>query len=59
MFVRSTHSASYPGIVTTAGNMAHHFSPFRIPIGPAYRVCRVSPDAARRSVRVFPMTIEK
>ena len=29
--------ADYPGILTTAGNMAVPVSPFGIPVGPAYR----------------------
>src|SRR5262249_29562353 len=38
MFVRGTlQHASYPGIVNTAGNMAYPFSPFGVPVGPAYR----------------------
>jgi len=38
MFVRGTlQHASYPGIVTTAGNLAYPFSPFNVPVGPAYR----------------------
>jgi hypothetical protein len=38
MYVRGTlQHASYPGIITTAGNMAYPFSPFNVPVGPAFR----------------------
>ena len=38
MYVRGAlQHASYPGIITTAGNLAYPFSPFNIPVGPAYR----------------------
>ena len=38
MYVRGTlQHASYPGIIATAGNLAYPFSPFSIPVGPAYR----------------------
>ncbi|HTJ98819.1 MAG TPA: acyclic terpene utilization AtuA family protein [Bordetella sp.] len=38
MFTRGVlQHAHYPGILTTAGNMAYPFSPFGIPVGPAYR----------------------
>ena len=38
MYVRGAlQHASYPGIITTAGNLAYPFSPFNVPVGPAYR----------------------
>ena len=38
MYVRGTlQHISYPGILNTAGNLAYPFSPFNIPVGPAYR----------------------
>ncbi|MBN9885854.1 acyclic terpene utilization AtuA family protein [Salipiger abyssi] len=38
MFTRGTlQHIGYPGIVTTAGNLAYPFSPFNVPVGPAYR----------------------
>jgi Acyclic terpene utilisation family protein AtuA len=38
MYVRGTlQHISYPGIVNTAGNLAYPFSPFNVPVGPAYR----------------------
>lgn len=38
MFTRGVlQHADYPGILTTAGNMAYPFSPFGVPVGPAYR----------------------
>ena len=60
MFVRGTlQHASYPGIVTTAGNMAYPFSPFGVPVGPAYRfaVYHLMPLDDPREC--FPMTIEE
>lgn len=49
MFTRGVmQHADYPGILTTAGNMAYPFSPFGIPVGPAYRfsVYHLMPVAA-------------
>jgi len=38
MYVRGTlQHISYPGIVNTEGNLAYPFSPFNVPVGPAYR----------------------
>lgn len=38
MFTRGVlQHADYPGILTTAGNMAYPFSPFGIPVGPAFK----------------------
>lgn len=38
MFTRGTlQHIGYPGIITTAGNLAYPFSPFNVPVGPAYR----------------------
>jgi hypothetical protein len=38
MYVRGTlQHIGYPGILNTAGNLAYPFSPFNIPVGPAYR----------------------
>jgi hypothetical protein len=38
MFTRGVlQHADYAGILTTAGNMAYPFSPFGIPVGPAYK----------------------
>jgi len=60
MFVRGTlQHASYPGIVTTAGNMAYPFSPFGIPVGPAYRFAVYHLMALKDPCECFPMTIEE
>jgi hypothetical protein len=51
--------ASYPGILTTAGNMAYPFSPFGIPVGPAYRFSVYHLMPLNDPCEVFPMTIEE
>jgi hypothetical protein len=59
MFVRGTlQHASYPGIITTAGNMAYPFSPFGIPVGPAYRFAVYHLMPLKDPCECFPMTIE-
>lgn len=59
MFVRGTlQHASYPGIVTTAGNMAYPFSPFGIPVGPAYRFAVYHLMPLADPCECFPMTLE-
>jgi len=60
MFVRGTlQHASYPGIRNTAGNMAYPFSPFGIPVGPAYRynVYHLMPVA--NPLECFPVRFEE
>jgi hypothetical protein len=60
MFVRGTlQHASYPGIVNTAGNMAYPFSPFGVPIGPAYRFAVYHLMPLKDPCECFPMTIEE
>ncbi len=60
MFVRGTlQHASYSGIVTTAGNMAYPFSPFGIPVGPAYRFAVYHLMPLADPCECFPMTIEE
>ncbi len=60
MFVRGTlQHAAYPGIVNTAGNMAYPFSPFGIPIGPAYRFAVYHLMPLADPCECFPMTIEE
>jgi len=60
MFVRGTlQHASYPGIITTAGNMAYPFSPFGIPVGPAYRFAVYHLMPLADPCECFPMTIEE
>ena len=59
MFVRGTlQHASYPGIVTTAGNMAYPFSPFGIPVGPAFRFAVYHLMPLADPCEIFPMTLE-
>jgi hypothetical protein len=59
MSVRGTlQHASYPGIVTTAGNMAYPFSPFGIPVGPAYRFAVYHLMPLNDPCEIFPVTLE-
>lgn len=60
MFVRGTlQHASYPGIINTAGNMAYPFSPFGVPLGPAYRFAVYHLMPLEDPCECFPMTIEE
>lgn len=60
MYVRGhLQHASYPGILTTAGNMAYPFSPFGIPVGPAYRFAVYHLLPLKDACEIFPMTIEE
>ena len=60
MFVRGTlQHASYSGIVTTAGNMAYPFSPFGVPVGPAYRFAVYHLMPLADPCEIFPMTMEE
>lgn len=60
MFVRGTlQHASYPGIVNTAGNMAYPFSPFGVPLGPAYRFAVYHLMPLEHPCECFPMAIEE
>jgi hypothetical protein len=60
MFTRGTlQHASYPGIVTTAGNMAYPFSPFGIPVGPAHRFAVYHLMPLKDPCEIFPMTLEE
>jgi hypothetical protein len=59
MFVRGTlQHAAYPGIVNTAGNMAYPFSPFGVPIGPAYRFAVYHLMPLADPCECFPMSME-
>lgn len=51
--------AHYDGILTTAGNMAYPFSPFGIPVGPAYRFAVYHLLPLADPCEIFPMTIEE
>jgi len=60
MFTRGVmQHADYPGILTTAGNMAYPFSPFGVPVGPAYRfnVYHLMPVA--HALECFPVRYEE
>ena len=58
--VRGTlQHASYPGIRNTAGNMAYPFSPFGVPLGPAYRFAVYHLMPLADPCECFPMTIEE
>ncbi len=60
MFVRGTlQHASYPGIVNTAGNMAYPFSPFGLPLGPAFRFAVYHLMPLKDPCECFPMTVEE
>jgi len=59
MFVRGTlQHASYPGIMNTAGNMAYPFSPFGLPVGPAYRFAVYHLMPLADPCECFPMTLQ-
>jgi len=51
--------AHYTGILTTAGNMAYPFSPFSIPVGPAYRFAVYHLMSLQDPCEIFPMTVEE
>ncbi|WP_224408056.1 acyclic terpene utilization AtuA family protein [Afifella sp. IM 167] len=58
MFVRGTlQHIGYPGIVTTAGNLAYPFSPFNVPVGPAYRFSVYHLLPLEDPCEVFPMQL--
>ncbi len=51
--------AHYAGILTTAGNMAYPFSPFGIPVGPAFRFAVYHLLPLADPCEIFPMHIEE
>lgn len=51
--------AHYSGILTTAGNMAYPFSPFGVPVGPAYRFAVYHLLPLADPCELFPMTLEE
>ena len=60
MFTRGVmQHASYPGIVTTAGNMAYPFSPFGIPVGPAHRFAVYHLMPVANALECFPVRYEE
>lgn len=57
MFVRGTlQHIAYPDIITTAGNLAYPFSPFNVPVGPAYRFAVYHLLPLRDGGEIFPIT---
>jgi hypothetical protein len=48
---------SYPGIITTAGNLAFPFSPFNVPVGPACRFSLYHLMPLDDPCECFPMEI--
>jgi len=60
MYVRGhLQHAHYDGILTTAGNMAYPFSPFGIPVGPAYRFAVYHLLPLADPCEIFPMALEE
>jgi hypothetical protein len=60
MFTRGVmQHADYPGILTTAGNMAYPFSPFGIPVGPAYRFNVYHLMPVSNPLECFPVRFEE
>ena len=58
MFARgSLQHTSYPGMVATAGNLAYPFSPFNVPVGPAYRFSVYHLMPLRDPYECFPMEL--
>ena len=58
MYVRGKIGhASYPGILTTAGNVAYPFSPFNVPVGPAFRFSIYHLMPVEDPCACFPMTL--
>jgi hypothetical protein len=49
--------ASYPGIITTAGNLAYPFSPLNVPVGPAYRFAAYHLMPLRDPCECFPVKL--
>jgi hypothetical protein len=57
MYVRGTlQHIAYPGIITTAGNLAYPFSPFNVPVGPAYRFAVYHLLPLRDGTEIFPIS---
>jgi Acyclic terpene utilisation family protein AtuA len=60
MFVRGTlQHASYPDIITTAGNLAYPFSPFNVPVGPAYRFSVYHLLPLKDPCEIFPIEMRE
>ena len=58
MFARgSLQHTSYPGMVATAGNLAYPFSPFNVPVGPAYRFSVYHLMPLKDPCECFPMEL--
>ena len=58
MYVRGhLQHVGYPGIITTAGNLAYPFSPFNVPVGPMYRFSVYHLLPLADPCEIFPMTM--
>lgn len=58
MYVRGTlQHISFPGIVNTAGNLAYPFSPFNVPVGPAYKFSVYHLLPLNDPCEVFPISM--
>lgn len=56
MYVRGTlQHIGFPGIRNTAGNLAYPFSPFNIPVGPAYKFSVYHLLPLKDPCEIFPM----
>jgi hypothetical protein len=55
MYVRGTlQHIAYPDIITTAGNLAYPFSPFNVPVGPAFRFAVYHLLPLQNGTEIFP-----
>jgi Acyclic terpene utilisation family protein AtuA len=58
MYVRGTlQHIGFPGIVNTAGNLAYPFSPFNIPVGPAYKFSVYHLLPLADACEIFPVSM--
>ncbi|QQO23700.1 acyclic terpene utilization AtuA family protein [Bradyrhizobium diazoefficiens] len=58
MYVRGTlQHIGFPGIVNTAGNLAYPFSPFNVPVGPAYKFSVYHLLPLSDPCEIFPISV--
>lgn len=58
MYVRGTlQHIGFPGIVNTAGNLAYPFSPFNVPVGPAYKFSVYHLLPLENPCEIFPINM--
>jgi hypothetical protein len=58
MYVRGTlQHIGFPGIVNTAGNLAYPFSPFNVPVGPAYKFSVYHLLPLKEACEIFPVSM--